>query len=96
MGVNQQHCILYRSRPVEFRHVCYLLENRFDCIKDKTSRTNPTVVIDASLIGYSFIAQPCGPIGGVIILAQAFSGESFDVIIILITRNVTIPSGLQS
>jgi hypothetical protein len=82
MGINQQHNILYRSRPVEFRHVCYLLEKRFECIKDKTTRTKPTVVIDASLIGYSFITQPCGPIGGVIILAQAFSAESFNVIII--------------
>jgi hypothetical protein len=82
MGINQQHDILYRSRPVEFRHVCYLLEKRFEGVKDKTTRTKPTVVIDASLIGYSFITQPCGPIGGVIVLAQAFSGESFNVIII--------------
>jgi hypothetical protein len=54
----------------------------FDCIKDKTNRTKPTVVIDASLIGFSLINQPCGPVGGVIILAKAFWGESFNGIII--------------
>jgi hypothetical protein len=81
MGISQQHILLYRSQPVEFRHICYLLEKRFDCIKDKTNPTKPTVVIDASLIGFSFINQPCGHVGGVIILAKAFWGESFNEII---------------
>ena len=62
-----------------------MIEQQFKRLKESDpsiTRTRPRVVIDANLIGYSFISKGIGPVKAVYVVAEEFAKDGIDVSIV--------------
>ena len=85
MGISGQSSFLWRSIELDARLIYYVIEQQFQRAKSSNpsiSRLRPKVVIDANLIGYSFLFKGIGPIKAVFVIAKAFARDGIDVTIV--------------